>query len=68
MEYNTCGTCGAKDGRAGLLIGSDLNNHIQECGNCYDTRKSGDIIIHMNLIRTDEEIQKTMNILNHNVK
>jgi hypothetical protein len=63
MEYNTCGTCGAKDGRAGLLIGTDINNYIYECENCYDTRKSGEITIHTNLIRTDEEIQKTMNIL-----
>ena len=63
MEYNTCDTCGAKDGRAGLLIGSDINNHIQECGNCYDTRRDGSITIHTNLIRTDEEIQRTMNIL-----
>jgi len=74
MEYNICGTCGAKDGRAGLLIGSNLNNRgnrfctesvafVSECGNCYDTRESGSITIHTNLIRTDEEIQRTMNII-----
>jgi hypothetical protein len=66
MEYNTCGTCGAKDGRAGLLIGSSLNNDVPECGNCYDTRESGSITIHTNLVRTDEEIQKTMGILTSN--
>lgn len=64
MEYNTCGTCGANEGRAGLLIGSDLNNHIHECGNCYSTRRDGIITIHTALIRTDEEIRKTMAILN----
>ena len=67
MEYNTCGTCGAKDGRAGLLIGSSLNDDVPECGNCYDTRESGSITIHTNLVRTDEEIQKTMDILTLNI-
>lgn len=64
MEYNTCRTCGAKDGRAGLLIVTELSNHIPECLNCHDTRESGAVTIHTNLIRTDEEIEKTMNILN----
>jgi len=27
MEYNICKTCGAKNGRAGLLISTDLNDH-----------------------------------------
>lgn len=60
MEYNVCGTCGAKDGRAGLLIGDGT---LSECLNCHDTRKTGIITIHSNLIRTDEEITKTMKIL-----
>ena len=64
MEFNVCGTCGAKDGRAGLLIASELNNRVFECSNCYDTRESGSIVIHTNLVRTDEEIEKTMEILN----
>ena len=55
--YNTCKTCGANNGRAGLLID-------KECENCYDTRTRGEICIHLNLKRTDEEIQKTMEILN----
>ncbi len=56
MEYNVCGTCGASDGRAGLLING-------ECMNCHDTRKSGDISIHTNLPRTEEEILRTFKIL-----
>lgn len=67
MEYNICGTCGAKDGRAGLLIGTELSNHVSECLNCHDTREFGNVTIHTNLIRTDEEIQKTMNILTSNI-
>jgi hypothetical protein len=63
MEYNTCGTCGAKDGRAGLLIGTELSNHVHECLNCHDTRESGTISIHTNLVRTDKETQRTMEIL-----
>ena len=64
MQYNVCSTCGAKDGRAGLLISSDINNHIPECLNCYDTRNGDAIVVHSNLIRTHEEIQKTMAIKN----
>ena len=57
IEYNICGTCGAKDGRAGDLING-------ECLNCFYTRKTGEVCIHAWLKRTDEEIQKTMDILN----
>ena len=67
MEFNVCGTCGAKDGRAGILTATELNNRVFECDNCYDTRKSGSIVIHTNLVRTDEEIQKTMEILNKKI-
>jgi hypothetical protein len=63
MEYNVCGTCGAKDGRTGLLIATEKSNCVAECLNCCDTRESGVITIHSNLIRTDEEIEKTMKIL-----
>lgn len=63
MQYNECETCGAKDGRAGLLVKTD-DNPCFECQNCSDTRKTGDVVIHAHLSRTDEEISKTMNILN----
>ena len=33
MQYNVCKTCGAKDGRAGVLIGGD-------CLTCYDIAKN----------------------------
>lgn len=59
MEYNVCGTCGAKDGRAGLLINGD-------CMNCYETKKQNKVVISLNLPRTDEEIQKTLKILDNN--
>ena len=62
MQFNVCGTCGACDGRAGLLINLG-GNTVSECMNCYDTRKTGDITIHTNLRRTDEEIQRTFAIL-----
>lgn len=64
MNYNVCQTCGAKDGRAGVLIGTKDSGFIYECQNCHDTRKNGVITLHANLKRTDEEIEKTMNILN----
>jgi hypothetical protein len=63
MEFNTCGTCGAKNGRAGLLIATEKSNRVFECMNCHDTRESGEITIHTNLSRTDAEIEKTMKIL-----
>lgn len=59
MEYNVCKTCGAKDGRAGILIN-------EECLNCYKTREKGEVCIHIDLKRTIEEIKKTMDILNGN--
>lgn len=61
MEFNICETCGAKDGRAGLLIGR--KGGPMECLNCHDTRKSGAITLHSNLERTDEELKKTFSIL-----
>jgi hypothetical protein len=56
VQYNVCSTCGAKDGRAGTLINGD-------CQNCYDTRKTGEVVVHADLSRTPEELQKTMSIL-----
>ena len=61
MTYNTCGTCGANNGRAGFLIGSQ--GGPMECQNCHDTRKSGQICVHLELIRTQEELNKTFAIL-----
>jgi hypothetical protein len=61
MEYNVCQTCGAKDGRAGNLF-SDSGGPF-ECLNCRDTRKTGAYVIHLDLKRTDEEIDRTMAIL-----
>ena len=56
VVYNTCKTCGANNGRAGLLING-------ECENCHDTRKTGKISVHAKLRRTDEELQRTFAIL-----
>jgi len=59
MEYNICKTCGAGDGRAGNLIND-------ECLNCHDTRKTGDVVVHANLNRTEDELKATMAILKMN--
>ena len=61
MVFNTCQTCLASDGRAGLLFG--IEGLPDECSNCYETRKKGYVIIHADLKRTDDEIQRTMDIL-----
>lgn len=63
MQYNVCKICGAKDGRAGVLIGGP--NKPYACGNCHDTRESGEITIHTHLTRTEEELKKTFAILNN---
>ena len=64
MQYNVCETCGAKDGRAGLLIKTKGTN-LSECINCHDTRERKEVVIHigLGLSRTEEEIKKTMAIL-----
>ena len=56
MGFNICSTCGAKDGRAGLLIDG-------ECQNCHKTRQTGELSIHAELVRTNEEIARTFAIL-----
>ena len=56
MEYNKCKTCKAKDGRAGNLING-------ECFNCHETRVRGEVCIYANLQRSEEEIKRTMAIL-----
>ena len=52
MEFNTCGHCGADGGRAGLLI-----NNL--CLNCHDTKRLRTFVLHTDLKRTAEEVQKT---------
>ena len=61
MQYNTCRTCGANNGRAGLLISND--GDLFECRNCHTTRDSGEVFIDASLSRTEEEIKKTISIL-----
>lgn len=57
MQCNVCKTCGAGNGRAGMLIND-------ECLNCYDTRTSKVATFHASLSRTDDEIKRTFDILN----
>lgn len=57
MEYNTCKTCGANNGRAGLLIND-------ECVNCNETRKQKKLVLHSHLTRTDKEVSKMADMLN----
>ena len=56
MQYNECKTCEAKNGHAGLLI----NNN---CLNCYDTEKTGNMVLHSNLKRTEKEVERMNNKL-----
>jgi hypothetical protein len=63
MEYNVCKYCGAKDGRAGFLVGSPSLNIDGACKNCYDTLSSGTVTINTNLNRTPEELDKTIHLL-----
>lgn len=58
MEFNTCKVCGACDGRAGNLIGSP--GQPSACGNCYDSLRSGDMVLHTHLRRTDDEVARMM--------
>lgn len=67
MEYNTCQICGATDGRAGLLIGNSTQGLVNACQNCHDTRTTGKLTIHSNLVCTEEELQKTMDLLSAKV-
>ena len=61
MQYNTCETCGANNGKAGLLIAED--GGPEECINCHTTRKSGAVFIDTSLFRTKKELKKTMAIV-----
>jgi hypothetical protein len=55
-EPNTCKTCNATDGRAGILINGD-------CLNCHKTRETGSVQVHTNLPRTPDEILATIAII-----
>ena len=68
MQYNECKICGAKDGRAGLLIGNVEMGWDHACMNCHDTRSSGKVVIHSHLVRTKEELERTFKILEDNGK
>ena len=46
----------------------ERNGIPNECINCHETRIKGEAIIYSYLNRTDEEIQKTFNILNWKIK
>lgn len=61
MEFNRCETCGAGDGRAGVLV--KTSESPRECLNCHDTRKTGNITIHTCLARTNEERKLTVDII-----
>lgn len=63
MEYNECANCGANEGRAGMLIGNNSIEKSDFCLNCNDTRETGEVVIHANLIRTEEEIAKTISLV-----
>lgn len=60
MTFNKCDTCGADGGRCGLTW---IVKGREECENCYKTRRDGIISIQAELVRTDEELKKTFNIL-----
>jgi len=64
MEYNKCKNCGACDGRAGTLWTNTTEGYESFCENCKDTFKTQNFVIHANLRRTDEEIEKTGQLLN----
>jgi hypothetical protein len=53
MTFNQCETCKAGNGRAGTLIRT-CSVGLFECLNCYETRKSGNVVIHSFLSRTLE--------------
>ncbi len=66
MQYNVCKTCGACDGRAGMLIDLQEGNGM-ECMNCCDTRRTGDMVLHAHLKRTQAEVERTFSIVYNKV-
>jgi hypothetical protein len=63
IQYNECKYCGAKDGRAGNLYSIPTLGVEMACQNCWDTINEGNVVIHTHLVRTEEELKKTMTIL-----
>lgn len=63
MEYNTCSCCGANGGRAGNLWSNAEIGYKNLCENCKDTLVTRSPVLHLNLHRTEEEINKTMGLL-----
>ena len=63
MEYNKCNFCGADNGRCVLMTCTKYTNNKAACMNCHDTLKTGNIVIHTNLRRTDKEIKKTISLI-----
>lgn len=49
IEYNTCETCSANGGRAGMLIGKKGLPH--ECQNCSETREMGKLVLHTHICK-----------------
>lgn len=62
MEFNKCDHCGAGDGRAGICFSTE-GVEGSYCANCKDTKRSGNVVIHANLRRTDEELANTMRLV-----
>lgn len=63
MDYNECKNCGASGGRAGITFGNPLKGYESLCGNCKDTLSMQKVVIHAELLRTDAELFKTMELL-----
>lgn len=57
MQFNTCRTCGACDGRAGMLI-QEGPDGVLNCLNCNDSFKQGAFVVHAHLRRTPEELKR----------
>lgn len=63
MQYNKCEQCGAGDGRAGNLWSNKRLGLHMLCRNCWDTAKTGALVIHADLQRNEEEYQKQAELL-----
>lgn len=57
MGFNICRTCGACDGRAGMLI-QEGPDGVLNCLNCNDSFKQGAFVVHAHLHRTPEELKR----------
>lgn len=63
MQYNECKICGANNGRCGMTISNPTLGWVDACLNCHHTRTQNKIVIHSDLSRTEEELEKTFRIL-----